>query len=337
MVTLRDVAKACGCSVTSASRALKNSPTISLELRKKARRAAADLGYIPNNVAKSMRTGRTNSIALIMQEAMNIFYSIVIHAVEQAAADNGFSLIMLTANYQPERELGAVHTSLSKKVDGVLLFPLQQDSKSVEALTKAKVPFVLAGRFFEGLKPDCVMADDQQGVYLTTRHLLERGHKHILMINSFKYISSSRLREKGYRQAMAEAGCKVREHDVHYISTQRGTCARLVRKIFGSKHDYTAICCYNDVLGYEAYYTLHQMGIDVPGQVAITGVDDLHSYFTFPVRLTSAGYDIAGMSRMGLELLVEKIEFFGRANVDTDGWQNRTVTLNQYLVEGEST
>lgn len=336
MVTLRDLAKACGCSVTSASRALKNSRTISVELRQKVHRTAADLGYIPNNIAESMRTGKTNAIAIIVQETMNPYYAIVTHAVEAAASEKGYTLIMLTANQQPEREVNAVYTALGKKVDGVLLFPLQYDSTSVEVLSRSRVPFVLVGRFFKHLTPDCVLPDDEQGVYLTTKHLLERGRRRILMVNSFEHISSTQLREKGYRRAMEEAGAAVQGDDVHYIDTNKGACAKLVRGIFSRRNDYTAICCYNDVLGYEAFYTLRQLGVNVPGDVAITGVDDLHSFFTFPVRMTSAGYDIPGMARMGFDLLYEKIRFQERPGAEASDWKARVVRLDQYLVVGET-
>lgn len=336
MVTLRDVAKVCGCSVTSASRALKNSRAISVELRQKVHRTAAELGYIPNNVAESMRTGKTNAIAIIVQETMNPYYSIVIHAVEAAASEKGYTLIMLTANQQPEREVNAVYTALGKKVDGVLLFPLQYDATSLQVLAKSNVPHVLVGRFFKDLNPDCVLPDDEQGVYLTAKHLIDRGHRRILMINSFERISSSQLREQGYRRAMAEARMEVRDSDVHHIDTVKGACARLVREIFSKDNDYTAICCYNDVLGYEAFYTLRQLGKNVPGDVAITGVDDLHAFFTFPVRMTSAGYDIPGMARMGFDLLYEKIRFLERPGAEAAEWRPRRVTLNQYLVIGET-
>lgn len=336
MVTLRDLARECGCSITSASRALKNSRTISLELRKKVHETAKELGYIPNNVAESMRTGKTNTLAIIFQETMNPYYSVVTHAVESAASEKGYSLIMLTANLQPEREVDAVYTALGKKVDGVLLFPLQTDALSLDIIEKSKVPYVLVGRFFEDRSPDCVLPDDEQGVYLTTKHLLKQGHNRILMLNSFEHISSSRMREKGYRQAIREAGKRVRANDVHYIGTEKGVCGQLVEKIFAAKNEYTAICCYNDVLGYEAYYTLRQMGVEVPKDVAITGVDDLHSYFTFPVRMTSAGYDIHGMARASVDLLHEKIRYLSRPGGKNGEWQSRLVTLNQHLVIGET-
>lgn len=337
MVTLHDLAQACGCSITSVSRAIKDSNTISRALRAKVNQKAIELGYIPNGNAKSMRMGRTNTIAVIMQDTMNPYYSIVARTVERYAAELKYNVIIFTTDYHTERELGAVYEALKKQVNGVLLFPLQVDSKSLDVLDSSGRPYVLVGRSFEDRAIDCVMPDDRQGVYLTTRHLLEKGHKRILMINSFKHISSTRLREEGFRAAMTEAKCLVRDGDVHYISTDKGVCARLVEDIFSREHDYTAVCCYNDLLAYEAYYHLRVMGYSIPDDIALTGVDDLHSYLTFPVRMTSAGYDIQGVLARSVDLLLGKIQG-GRAEAPVDATrQDKLILFNQYLVVGETT
>lgn len=336
MVTLRDLAQVCACSVTSASRALRNHRSISKKLRKKVHQAALDLGYIPNNIAGSMRTGVTNTIAVIMQDTMNPYYSIITNTIEKHAAARGFNTIIITTHYEPKRELAAVYEALRKKVDGVLFFPIQQDAYAVDALEKADEPYVLVGRNFDDRIQDCVLPDDRQGVYLTTQHLLERGRRRIMMVNSFRFISSSRMREEGYRQAMAEYGLEPGENDVHYIDTNKGSCAQLVSELFTDACPYDAICCYNDVLAYEAFYQLKLLGRKVPEDVALTGVDDLHAYITFPVRATSAGYDIQGLARRAVELLLAKFKHRQDGNDETS-WQRQLVVMNQYLVVGETT
>ncbi len=334
MVTLRDLAQACGCSVTSASRALKDHPSISKRLREKVHQVALDMGYIPNSIAGSMRTGITNSIAVIMQDTMNPYYSIVTNTIEKHAAARGFNTIIITTRYEPERELEAVNVALRKKVDGVLLFPIQQDANALDLLERSGTPFVLVGRTFDNRVHDCVLPDDRQGVYLTTKHLLEQGRRRILMLNSFRFISSSRMREDGFRAALAEHGLKAAEGDVHYIGTDKGMCAEVIRSVFTGACPYDAVCCYNDVLAYEAYYELKLLGWRVPEDVALTGVDDLHAYLTFPVRATSAGYDIRGLGTRAVELLLSRLD---AAQQGADPGQRQLVVMNQYLVVGETT
>ncbi len=334
MVTLRDLAQACGCSVTSASRALKDHPSISKRLREKVHQVALDMDYIPNSIAGSMRTGITNTIAVIIQDTMNPYYSIVTNTIEKHAAARGFNTIIITTRYEPERELEAVNVALRKKVDGVLLFPIQQDANALDLLERSGTPFVLVGRTFDNRVHDCVLPDDRQGVYLTTKHLLEQGRRRLMMINSFRFISSSRMREDGFRAALAEHGLKAAEGDVHYIGTDKGMCAEVIRSVFTGTCPYDAVCCYNDVLAYEAYYELKLLGWQVPEDVALTGVDDLHAYLTFPVRATSAGYDIRGLGTRAVELLLSRLD---AAQQGAGPGQRQLVVMNQYLVVGETT
>lgn len=338
MVTLRDLAQACGCSVTSASRALKNHTTISKNLRERVHNAALELGYIPNNIAGSMRTGTTNTIAMIMPETMNPYYSITTNIIEKYAAKNGYTTLIITTGNVTERELNAVHEALRKKVDGVLFNPIQQTSEAVEVLQRNNVPFVLIGREFKDLALDCVRPDDKQGVYLTTKHMLESGRRRFLMLNSFEFIPSSSDREAGFRQALSEFGVSVAPGDIHYIPTDKGCCSQLINQVFSQGKPYDAISCYCDVLAYEAYYTLKLLGIHCPEDIAITGVDDLHSHIVFPIRVTSAGYDIDGVAHKALALLLEKIDHKKAHGTDTAKvWQPRMIVFNQYLSVGETT
>lgn len=335
--TLRELAKMCGCSVPSASRALKDDPNISDELKAKVHKAAKEIGYIPDSIATSMRTGQTKTIAIILQDLMNPYFSIMANKMERCASDRGMDSIIITTDYSSRRELKAVHTALGKNVDGVLFLPVQKNTEALEALTKYGAPFVLVHRFFEGIFADCVRTDDRMGAYLVVRHLIEKGHRRILFINSFDYISSSRLREEGFKQAMREAGLRVGKKDMYRISTDKGACERLVRERFSGKHEHTAVFCYCDVVAYEAYYTLMELGRSVPGEVAVAGVDDLNSYITMPVRITSAGYDMQAMAEQSVDLLLEKINHKRRRNGGGPPWQERLLVLSQHLSVGSTT
>ncbi len=338
MVTLRDLALACGCSVTSASRALKNHKTISKQLRQKVHDAALEMGYIPNTIAGSMRTGTTNTIAMIMPETMNPYFSIITNVIEKYAAENGYTTLIITTGSVTEREVNAVHEALRKKVDGVLFCPIQQTTDAVGVLQRNNVPFVLVGRDFKGMVLDCVRPDDQQGVYFTTRHMLENGRKRFMMLNSLEFISSSSYREAGFKQALQEFGLSVGPEDIHYIPTDKGCCSKLINEVFALGKPYDAISCYCDVLAYEAFYSLKLLGIHCPEDIAITGVDDLHSRITFPIKVTSAGYDIDGVAHKAIDLLLEKIDHKKTHGAEAAAqWQPRMIMFNQYLSVGETT
>ncbi len=133
---------------------------------------------------------------------------------------------------------------------------------------------------------------------------------------------------------MREAGLRVNPKDICRISTDKGACEGLIRARFSGKHDHTAIFCYCDVVAYEAYYTLMELGRAVPGEVAVAGVDDLSSYITMPIRITSAGYDMQAMAEQSVDLLLEKINYKRRHNGDGSLWQERLLILSQHLSIG---
>ncbi len=151
--TLRELAKMCGCSVPSASRALKDDPNISGELKTKVHEAAKELGYIPDSIATSMCTGQTKTIAIILQDLMNPYFSIIANKMERCASDRGMDSIIITTDYSSRRELKAVYTALGKNVDGVLFLPVQKNTEAMDALNKFGAPFVLVHRFSKTFSP----------------------------------------------------------------------------------------------------------------------------------------------------------------------------------------
>ena len=193
-VSLKDLAQICGCSVTSVSRALKDSDTISKELREKVKSKAQELGYVPNLLAGSMRTGYTNTLAVILPDLRNPYFSLLAKYAEEYATSKGYSVFFMTTNEISEHEHDAVMKAMQKNVDGILLLPNQLDTQSIDIMNKMNFPYVLFGRIFDDIKADSVVVNDEMGGYLATKHLIEKGHSRILFLNSFMHIFSSQAR-----------------------------------------------------------------------------------------------------------------------------------------------
>lgn len=306
-VTLKDLAKEFGCSVTTVSRALKNNDTISVELRKKVKKRAEELGYIPNVIAGSMRTGHTKTIAVILQDLRNPFFSILAKYIEEYASNQGYSTLFMATSEIIDEEIKAVNTAIGKNVDGILLLPIQSDTRSVEILKRHRIPHVLVGRYFNTLDTDYVIANDQKGSYLVIKHLIEKGHQRILFLNSFMYISSSYLRLEGYKQALSEANLPFYANDIITVSTDRGEASGIIKSIFEKKPDYTAIFTYCDVIAFETVYTLNELGYHVGKDIAVAGVDDIHSDVILPIKITSVAYSKKDMAYEAVNLLIKRI------------------------------
>jgi len=307
-VSLKDLARICGCSVTTVSRALKNSDTISKELREKIQAKAKELGYIPNLLAGSMRTGHTYTIAVILPDLRNPFFSLLANYLEEYASQKGYSVFFMSTNEISKHEYDAVVKAMQKNVDGILLLPNQQDTQSIELLNKKNFPYVILGRMFDDISADYVLADDRKEAYLATKHLISKGHKNILFLNSFMHISSSVERLEGYKAALAENNIAYNDNNVKTISTRKGDTEKIIKSIFSEKNDYTAIFCYCDVIAFEAYYTLSILGYKIPDDIAIASADNIHSDIILPVQITSAGPDRKELSKACVDILIEKIE-----------------------------
>lgn len=307
-VSLKVLAQVCGCSVTSVSRALKNSDTISKELRQKVQSKAAELGYIPNLLAGSMRTGYTNTIAIILPDLRNPFFSLLAKYLEEYASSKGYSVFFMTTSEIMAHEHEAVMKAMQKNVDGILLLPNQQDTECITMLNKANFPYVLFGRKFEDIETDYIICDDEKGAYLVTKYLIGRGHKRILFLNSFMHIFSSAARLDGFKEALCEYDVPYNESDVKTISTRIGDSEKIIREIFSTPNDYTAIFCYCDVIAFEAVYTLNQMGLNVPRDIAVAGVDDIHSDIILPFKLTSVSFSREEYAKRAVDMLISRIK-----------------------------
>ena len=317
----------CGCSVTSVSRALKDSPTISAAMRAKIKETANSLGYIQNVAASSMRTGYTKTLAVCLQDFCNPYYAVIASYIESYARTLGYSVLFSTTNEQPMQEYEVCKTLIEKNVDGILFFPIQQDTRALTLLTEQQVPFVVVARRFADIDTDYVIPDDEQGAYLATEHLIEKGARKILFLNVSSSISSARERLLGYRKSMSEHG--LEEH-VLEGSMQFGHTRELIRKMHSSIRRYDAIFTFCDIIGFEAYHTLRSMGIHIPRDIKLISIDGLQEDVPLPVHLTSIGTDRRTMAQQAIDLLIRRIN-------ETEETPSEHIIVNPYLIPGDTT
>ena len=325
--TLRDIANICGCSVTSVSRALKDSPTISAAMRAKVKETANKLGYIQNLAASSMRTGFTNTIDVCLQDFCNPYYAVIASYIESYARSLGYSVLFSTTNELPMQEYDVCKNLIEKNVDGILFFPIQQDTRALELLQEQQVPFVVVARRFYDIDTDYVIPDDERSAVLATEHLIEKGARSILFLNVTSSISSARERLLGYRNAIQNHN--LEEHIVEG-SMQFGHTRQLIREMHSSIRNYDAVFAFCDIIGFETYHTLRSMGVRIPREMKLISIDGLQEDVPLPIHLTSIGTDRRTMSQEAIELLIRKIH-------DPENTGHEHITINPYLIPGDTT
>lgn len=318
--TLKDVAQATGYSINTISKALKDKGDIAKDTRAKIKATAKEMGYINNSIAGALRSGMTKTIAIILGDISNPHFSIMVKEIENRARDFHYSTFILNTEEDMELEEKAIYTALGKKVDGMIICPVQKDASTIAYLQKTQVPFVLIGRHFDSLKTDYVVCNDLQGGYLATKHLLDYGHRRIAFFNGPDYISSARERLLGYQKALAEYDVPYDSRIVYQVPLEASRKSEQIRAILSREADYTAIFAFSDITAWEIIALLQEKSVKVPEDISVVGFDDIQSKFMFPFPLTSIRSFKSLMSIEATDLLIDKIN-----NGDVGGVTERII------------
>lgn len=284
-VTLRDIADALNLSVNTISCALKNRNSIALETVKKVKEKAEELGYIPNSIASSMRTGYTKTIAIILGDIANAYFAIMVKELERSIRNEGYTAIILVTDEDAELENMAIQTAISKNVDGIFLFPTCRTETGINLIRKVGIPFVLIGRRMKNSLMDYIVSDDVNGGYLATRYLLDKGHKKVTLFAGPDCVSSAFERKQGYLKAIKEAGLAFNGGWIIPCDIVVGNeTDTLIRKTLAKRSGRGAIFTYNDIIAFRIIRIARQMKIDMPD---IVGYDNIQSKIDFGFDLPS--------------------------------------------------
>ncbi|MDP9764474.1 LacI family DNA-binding transcriptional regulator [Deinococcus enclensis] len=275
-ITLEDVARAAGVSLSTASRVLSGTAKVSAERHAAVMRAATELGYQPNAIARSLASGRSMLIGVITQEISSPFYGEALLGIERGLEGSGYHAIFASGHWQADIEHAALDGLLGRPVDGLILLGGQTPDAVLRALA-ARLPLITVGRSIQGLEGHCMRVDNVAGGYECTRHLLERGHRAIAYIAGPESHRDARDRLHGHQQALRD--WNVTGHPALFTQGdfQETSGLMAVESLFTRGEPFTAIVAANDQMAYGARLALYRRGIRVPDDVSLIGYDDLHS------------------------------------------------------------
>jgi LacI family transcriptional regulator len=206
---MRDVAERAGVSLKTVSRVINDEPGVAPHTAERVGAAITELGFQRNDLARSLRQGRSSStIGLVIEDVGNPFYSAIAQAVEHAAHEHGCMLIVASCEEDAEREREMVQALLRRRVDALLLVPASRDHAYLARELGDATPIVFLDRPPEGIEADCVLVDNQGGARLAVEHLLARGHRRISYVADPDGLYTAAERLAGYRQAMSAAGAE---------------------------------------------------------------------------------------------------------------------------------
>jgi LacI family transcriptional regulator len=308
MSTIQDVAKLAGVAPITVSRVINHSGYFSQEVREKVEAAIAELDYVPNTLARSLRSKRTNTLALIISDITNPFFTTLARGVEDAASDAGLTVIFCNTDESEAEEQKYLKMLLEKQVDGVLLVPAQSSLESLNMVRRNQTPLVVLDRAVPDETVDEVRCDSEGGAYQLVRLLLALGHRRIAVLSGPRGVSTADDRVAGYCRALREAHLPVEETLVLHGDFMQESGEEMTRQAMALEPRPTALFAANNFITIGAMKALQSAGLRVPEDVALVGFDDLPpALVTFPF-FTVVSQPAYEMGRRATELLLERLE-----------------------------
>jgi len=302
-VTRNDVAALAGVAPSTVSYVVNNGPrSVSVEARQRVLKAIAKLGYHPSDVARSLRTRRTQIIGLVIPDITNPYYGEVVEAVEEVSFEHGYTLILAHSSHLPERELRYSEVLRSKQVDGAIFLPVTPDLEPLHTLRRAGIAVVVLERLVPGYP--CILADEHCAGFLATRHLLELGHRRIGCFVLASDSTSSVARAEGYRAALLEAGILPDKNLVVECDYGYGAGEMAAHRFLHLPHRPTALVAHNDLMAIGAMKAFAEAGLRVPADISVVGFDDIAAASYVQPPLTTIAFPKRQMGKEAIEMLL---------------------------------
>jgi DNA-binding LacI/PurR family transcriptional regulator len=313
--TLADIARIAGVVPMTASRAINNSGYVGKEVREKVLAAARQLNYRPNILARTLRGQVLHAVGIMLPDISNPFSAELVEGMKSVLVPAGYAVFLATANRSVEQEKASLLAFADHRIDGILVATrgTHIGNRTIAEIARRGVPMVTVGRPIERSKVDCVTANHRRGAFEAVNHLIELGHRRIAFLGIAPEDCSRLRRFQGYAEALAAAGIPLGpEYIVGPVSgpdyaTQEDGCAGM-KVLAALRRPPTAVFARNDYTAIGALRAAYELGLSVPGDLALAGFDNIPlSAYTNP-PLTTVEQPIAEQGRYAAQFLLDRIE-----------------------------
>jgi LacI family transcriptional regulator len=310
MHTMKDVARLAGVSAATVSAVINGTAVVSAKKAQRVREAMEALDYHPDQVARSLRTGRSRVVGMVVPDITNPFYPEVILGVEEAARKAGYSVILCNSNEDPAQEKRHLNELFARRVDGVLI-ACSDVQHAYDRLLRRRFPLIFFDRIPEGLKGDAVSTDNVEAGYIATRHLIELGHERIAMVSGSPFLSTHAGRTEGFRNAMQEAHLPIRAEYLIAggLQIQGGYDAGM--RLLRLERPPSAIFTSNNRTLLGLVRAIGELGVSCPEEISVVGFDDFAWTENFDPKLTTVVQRTFEMGNRAMEILLSRIERSG--------------------------
>jgi LacI family transcriptional regulator len=277
-VTIRDVARLANVHPGTVSRALNEQTRrlVNAETAERVIRAAAELGYRPNPIARGLKTNRSYTVGVLIPDMTNPLFPPIMRSIEDRLGEAGYTLLTVNTDNDADRERSNIDALLARQVDGLISATARLDVTLLAEVAAGGVPVILVNRSLENGSLPSVTVDDRRGIGLAVQHVVELGHRRIGHLGGPQNISTGHLRQLGFLAAMQAAGLDAPAERITFSTAYtESEGARACEELLAGDPEVTAIIAANDRLAIGCYDTLQARGLGCPEDVSVVGFNDM--------------------------------------------------------------
>lgn len=312
-IFLKDIAEALDLSKTAVSLVLNgrgDENKISKETQKRILDFAEQNSYRPNQMARGLSLGKSETIGLIIPNISDIFYARIAHHIELRAKELGYNVVFSSSNENSETEKELIYSMLNRQVDGLIIASTQKNQKDILKLREASFPFVLIDRHYPEIETNYVIVDNFEGTNKMTRHLLKNGRKKIGFISIESELEAMVQRQLGYERAITDEGYELMKYHMKALDRfnyQDEMKAAVQNMVLGA-NKVDAVVFTTHYLAASGLRELKLLNISVPEEVAIISFDELGAFDLVDPPITASKQPVDDMGHQAVEILVNEIE-----------------------------
>lgn len=329
-VSLKDVAKYVGVSTALVSYVINNKEKearVGAEMVKKIKKAVKELNYQPNLIAKSLKSGRTSTIGLIVADISNPFFSTIARIIEDEARKLGYVVIFGSSDESDEKSQALIEVLLNRQVDAFIIAPARNTEKQIVQLLKRNIPVVLIDRYFPTVDVDKVHINNAQAAFDAVDYLVSKGKKRVAMISYDTTLAHIEERRIGYKKALNKNGIKYNAKLVKNILFQNleKDVALKVEELLKIKPRVDALFFATNTLAVESLKVINRHNIKIPEDIAIVSFDESDAFDFFYAPLSYVQQPLEEIGKRAITLINERLH-------KSSAVGNKTIVLDAKLV-----
>lgn len=324
-ITIKDIAKEANVSTATVSKVLnKKDQRISSKTRNLVLKIAREKNYIPNSMARSLVTRKTNTIGLILPDITNPFFPELARGAEDKANEEGYMIMFCNTDDEANKESKYLNMLAQKMVDGIILTQSANKEGNIKTLDSLKIPLVLIDRDIDvkNIKGK-VLVDNFLGAYEGVSYLIEKGYKNIAFITGPLSTTTSNDRLKGYKKALLDNGLIINKDLILEGEYKRQWGIDATKQLLNNNNRFDAVFCGNDLIAINVIKTLREKNINVPNDIGVMGYDNIYLSEIIDPSLTTVNQPVYEMGYKAAELLINILE---------DKEDGKTIELKTSLV-----